>query len=262
MKNKVILFDADSLIYQAIYKVVTFGEIRALLLSGESRYAIEQEILQRGYDRFEKMAFDIFNEIEHDYNIVEIKYFFTNCKRNFRKDISQEYKANRKRNKWVSELRKYLIDYLEGSYASDEYEADDLIYFNAQLYETDDYIICSIDKDLKQIAGLHFDYYQVKLKDENGDYMLDEFGQELKKRKGFTLIDQESAEKLVWEMMLIGDTSDNIKGVKGIGKVKASKLLENRSKWGKLRVLCEQYMNESQDWKERIRINDKLIRFQ
>jgi 5'-3' exonuclease len=62
--------------------------------------------------------------------------------------------------------------------------------------------------------------------------------------------------------MLIGDTSDNIKGVKGIGKVKAGKLLLNRSKWGKLRVLCEQYKQESDNWKERIKINDKLIRFQ
>lgn len=262
MKDKVILFDADSLIYQAIYKVVTFGEIRALLLNGESRYSIELEILQKGYDRFEKMAFDIFNEIENDYNITEIKYFFTNCKRNFRKDISPEYKANRKRNKWVSELRKYLIDYLDGSFASDEYEADDLIYFNAQMYEIDDYIICSIDKDLKQIEGLHFDYYQLKLKDENGEYMLDEFGKELKKRKGFIHIDKIQAQSLIWEMMLIGDASDNIKGIKGIGKVKAAKLLQNRSDWGKLRVLCEQYRIESDDWKNRIRVNDKLIRFQ
>lgn len=48
MKDKVILFDADSLIYQAVYKVITFGEIRALYLSGQSKFAIELEILQRG----------------------------------------------------------------------------------------------------------------------------------------------------------------------------------------------------------------------
>jgi len=262
MNDKVILFDADSLVYHAVYKVISFGEIREMLQNGETKYAIELEILQRGFDRFEKMAFDIFNEIEEDFNITEIKYFFTNCKHNFRKQIEPEYKANRKSNKWVSELRKYLIDYLDGSYASDELEADDLIYFNSQLYDVNDYIICSIDKDLKQIEGLHFDYYQLKLKDENGEYILDEFGKELKKRKGFIQVSKEQGENLIWEMMLIGDTSDNIKGIKGIGKVKAEKLLANRSKWGKLRVLCEQYMKESNNWKQRIRINDKLIRFQ
>jgi 5'-3' exonuclease len=151
---------------------------------------------------------------------------------------------------------------MAGSYASDEYEADDLIYFNSQLYEVNDYIICSIDKDLKQIEGLHFDYYQLKIKDENGEYLMDEFGKEVKKRKGFQYVSKENAENLVWEMMLIGDTSDNIKGVKGIGKVKATKLLSERTNWGKLRVLCEQYKQESDNWKERIRINDKLIRFQ
>ena len=31
MKKKIILFDADSLCYQATYKIITFGEIRELL---------------------------------------------------------------------------------------------------------------------------------------------------------------------------------------------------------------------------------------
>ena len=90
--SKVILFDADSLIYQAIYKVVTFGEIRALLQKGESRYAIELEILQRGYDRFEKMYFDIHNEIEETVQVSETKYFFNlimNVKRTFVRRLSR-----------------------------------------------------------------------------------------------------------------------------------------------------------------------------
>jgi hypothetical protein len=64
MTPKVVLFDADSLIYQAMYRVVTFGEIREMMRKGDSRFSIELEILQRGYDRFEKIAFDILNEID------------------------------------------------------------------------------------------------------------------------------------------------------------------------------------------------------
>jgi DNA polymerase-1 len=255
MKDKVILFDADSLIYQAVYKVISFGEIRAMLLNGESKFAIELEILQRGYDRFEKIAFDIFNEIETQYNITEIKYFFTTCRNNFRKQIDTEYKANRKgkSNKWVNKLRHYLIDYLEGSYASDEYEADDLIYFNSQLLEVDDYIICSIDKDLRQIPGLHYDYYQLKKQDEEGN--------EYKVRKGFQYVTKESAENLIFEMMLTGDVSDNIKGIYGIGKKKAEKLLQGKSTYGKLRVLCNEYKKESSEWKHRIKTNASLLIF-
>jgi 5'-3' exonuclease len=255
MKDKVILFDADSLIYQAVYKVISFGEIRAMLQNGDSKFSIELEILQRGYDRFEKIAFDIFNEIETQYNITEIKYFFTTCRNNFRKQIDTEYKANRKgkSNKWVNKLRHYLIDYLEGSYASDEYEADDLIYYNSQLLEVDDYIICSIDKDLRQIEGLHYDYYQLKKQDEEGN--------EYKVRKGFQYVTKESAENLIFEMMLTGDVSDNIKGIYGIGKKKAEKLLQDRSTYGKFRVLCQEYKKESSEWKHRIKTNASLLIF-
>jgi len=259
--SKVVLFDADSLAYQAVYKVVTFGEIRALLQKEESRYAIELEILQRGYDRFEKMYFDIHNEIEETYNVTDTLYYFTNCKNSFRKKIEPTYKANRKSNKWVSELRKYLLEYLPNSFASDEYEADDLIYFQAQNMNIDDYIICSIDKDLKQIVGPHFDYYQMKVKDENGQYILDSFGKEVKKRKGFLEVTQEQAEHLIFEMMLVGDVSDNIKGIYGIGKVKANKILLNRSKYGKFRAICEEYKKESNEWKTRIKINAQLLMF-
>lgn len=62
-------------------------------------------------------------------------------------------------------------------------------------------------------------------------------------------------------MMLTGDVSDNIKGIYGIGKKKASKLLENKSTYGKFRVLCEQYKKESSEWKHRIKTNASLLIF-
>lgn len=255
MENKIILFDADSLIYQSVYKVISFSEIRAMLQNGDSKFAIELEILQRGYDRFEKIAFDIFNEIETKYTITEIKYFFTSCRNNFRKKIDVEYKANRKgkSNKWVNKLRDYLIDYLDGSFANDEYEADDLIYYNTQMLDVNDYIICSIDKDLKQIEGLHYDYYQLKKQDEDGN--------EYKVRKGFQYVTKDYAENLICEMMLTGDVSDNIKGIYGIGKKKAEKILNGKSTYGKFKAICNEYIKESSEWKQRIKINASLLIF-
>jgi len=249
----IVLFDADSLVYHSIYKVVSFGEIREMLLNGDSRFEIELEILQRGYDRFDKLSIDIFNEIEEKHQITDIKYFFTKCKYNFRKQINSEYKANRKGNKWVGRLRDYLILNLDGSFASDEYEADDLIYFNTQLMDVNDYIICSIDKDLKQIEGLHFDYYQLKVKDDEGV--------EYKVRKGFQYVTKVQAENLIFEMLLTGDTSDNIKGIYGIGKKKAEKLLKDKTTFGKFRVICQEYKKESSEWKQRIKTNASLLIF-
>ena len=256
MESKIVLFDADSLVYQSIYKVISFGEIRSMLKSGKLRFEIEMEILQRGYDRFEKISFDILNEIEEHFHVEKTLYFFTKCKNNFRKEIDPQYKANRKKpNRWISELRDYLIEYWNNSFAHDEYEADDLIFYNAQLLNVNDYIVCSIDKDLKQIEGLHFDYYQLKKYDENGE--------EFKVRKGFIYMDPTDCENLLCELFLVGDACDNIKGVKGIGKAKASKIIESKNtSYGKFKAICEAYKNESEFWKEKLRMNYKLLKFQ
>jgi 5'-3' exonuclease len=258
----IILFDADSLVYQAMYKVVTLREIRELYNVHNDREQVKKEIVLIGEDRFEKMAFDIFNEIEERYTITEIKYFFTKCVNNFKKVLDPTYKANRKSNKWVGRLRDHLIWNLEGTIASDTYEADDLIYFNTQLLNVDEYIVVSIDKDLKQIEGLHFDYYQVKIKDSEGNYIYNEFGKEIKMRKGFDYVMKHEGEHLVYKMLLTGDNSDNIKGVYGIGEKKAEKILYGKSNFGKFIAVAREYQKHGQDWKQRLKTNIKLIKFE
>jgi DNA polymerase-1 len=255
MESKTVLFDADSLIYQSVYKVVDFTELRQMYLNGLQRFEIEMEILQRGYDRFEKITFDILNQIEEHFHVEKTMYFFTKCRNNFRKKIDPQYKANRtKRNKWVNELRDYLLEYWNNSFAHDEYEADDLIYYNSQLMNVNEYIICAIDKDLKQIEGLHFDYYQKKQYDENGE--------EFKVRKGFIYMDKIDCENLLCELFLVGDSCDNIKGVKGIGEIKAKQIIDSKnSTYGKFRAICEAYKKESDTWKEKLRMNYKLLKF-
>ena len=258
----IALFDADSLVYQAMYKVVTLGEIRELYQVHGKREKVKEAIVMQGAERFEKMAFDIFNEIEERHQLTEVRYFFTKCVNNFKKELEPTYKANRKGNKWVGRLRDYLIWNLDGALASDTYEADDLIYFNTVLLDVEDYIVISIDKDLKQIIGHHFDYYQVKIKDSEGNYIFDEFGKEIKMRKGFDYVFQHEADHLIYEMLLTGDNSDNIKGVYGIGKVKANKILADKTNFGKFRSVCEEYKKTGEDWKTRLRVNIKLIKFQ
>jgi 5'-3' exonuclease len=255
-QSKIVLFDADSLVYQSIYKVISFGEIREMIAIGKLRFEIEMEILQRGYDRFEKISFDILNEIEEHFRVEKTMYFFTKCKNNFRKEIYTQYKENRKKpNRWISELRDYLIDYWNNSFAHDEYEADDLIFYNTQLLNLDKYIICSIDKDLKQIEGLHYDYYQLKKYTEDGE--------EFKVRKGFIYMDKTDCENLLCELFLVGDSCDNIKGVKGIGKQKANKIIQSKNTtYGKFKAICEAYKNKSENWKEKLRMNYKLLKFQ
>jgi 5'-3' exonuclease len=124
---------------------------------------------------------------------------------NFRKKVDPEYKANRKAEKpqWLEPLREFLIEEW-GAQVCGGYETDDALGIRATEIGLGKFVICSIDKDLKQIPGDHYNF--VKL-------------------EHFTISDFE-AQQHFWASMLIGDTSDNIRGVDGIGPVKALRALE------------------------------------
>lgn len=121
----------------------------------------------------------------------------------FRTSINPDYKANRKdlvKPQEVKELEWYLQDVL-GAEVIDGYEADDALGWN----QSESTVICTIDKDLDMIPGMHYNFV-----------------------KGLCYyVNQLTALKFFYKQMLIGDTSDYIFGIKGIGPVKAEKLLKD-----------------------------------
>lgn len=134
-------------------------------------------------------------EVEAD----SYKIFLTS-KDNFRKKVYPEYKANRK--KEPPKHLKFLKDYLEANWnavEAKEMEADDYL----AIYQNDNTIICSIDKDLLQITGKHYNFV----------------------KKEFSTIDELEGDRRFYTQLLTGDTSDNIKGIDGVGPVKAGKAL-------------------------------------
>lgn len=124
---------------------------------------------------------------------------------NFRYNVYPEYKANRigaPRPKWEPETKDYLKR-IHNAQVLDGAEADDALGYRA--YELgDDAIVVTNDKDLKQIAGKHYDPVKKLL---------------------FEVTPLEGA-RFFYYQMLVGDTVDNIKGVAGIGPVKANRLLD------------------------------------
>ena len=119
---------------------------------------------------------------------------------NFRYQIYPEYKANRTqpRPRHLEPLREHLVT-VWGARLTHGNETDDQLAMN----QTKDTVICSIDKDLKQIPGKHWDFVKdiyEEISDEEGRIRF-------------------------YKQLLIGDASDNIRGVTGIGKVKAGKLI-------------------------------------
>lgn len=120
---------------------------------------------------------------------------------NYRKDIFPLYKANRKAPKPSN--HPIVVDSIymqddEGTnvvFASNE-EADDKIGIAmTDSVEGHTTICCSIDKDLLQIPGEHYNWV----------------------RNEHKTIDEETARNNFWTQVLVGDSTDNITGLVGLG---------------------------------------------
>ena len=119
----------------------------------------------------------------------------------FRRRIYPEYKAHRlqPKPKHYSAIRAYLQEHYDAEVCT-EIEADDAL----GIHQTGEYsVICSIDKDLKQIPGHHYNF--VKLEHSE--------------------VSVPDGLRYFYTQLLTGDSSDNVKGVWKVGPVKAANIL-------------------------------------
>lgn len=154
---------------------------------------------------------------------------------NFRYQVYPEYKAQRKdkpRPTHEKACRQYLIDSWQAN-LSDGCEADDMLgarqmelkpKFGEPMVKQEGLpfdqwefgsasIICHLDKDLNQIPGWHFNW-ELRRKEN------------IVREKKTYFVTPEEADRFFYYQLLIGDATDNIKGVRGIGPVKASSFLD------------------------------------
>jgi DNA polymerase-1 len=121
---------------------------------------------------------------------------------NFRKEIDPEYKAHRKdkpRPKWLQACREFLVSEWKAK-VTDGIEADDAM----GIAQREDTYICSLDKDMLQVPGMHYNW----VRDEEA-YVTE--------REGI---------KSFWTQMIVGDVADNVFGIRGLGPVKAARILD------------------------------------
>lgn len=149
-------------------------------------------------------------EIKRKFKTDLEPYFFLTGEGNFRDEIATiaKYKGNRdKMMKPVhyQVVRDYFIDQY-GAYVIDGMEADDEVSIRAWhewRNSVDEYVVATIDKDLDQIPGWHYDY----------------------KKHVFYEVDELDGELFFYAQVLSGDATDNIKGCYRIGLKKAEKLV-------------------------------------
>jgi len=175
------LIDADIMLYRAAWKH-------------------EGDDVENAYETIDAM----FEHLFYITNASDYLAFLTG-KGNFRKEIAvtKEYKGNRK-DKIIPEhlnaIREYLIekwqcDVVEGL------EADDALGICQN--EMDNTVICSIDKDLLQIKGYHYNWNT---------------------QESCYVNDYDAWMKL-YEQTLAGDSTDNIVGIPRVGVKTAKKIL-------------------------------------
>lgn len=169
-------------------------------------------------ERYIKLIKDSIKEFNPDYlcNLIDAPI-------SFRKGLYSEYKSQRsEKPKDYYELLqnlKFNLKKLNHAYQSSKtLEAEDLANLFVKNIENCEFIILSNDKDCLQLESEKcriFDYFNKK--DENGNFV--KFRQ-----KSYIDLGLETAQQFLLYLSLMGDNSDNIPGVKGIGKQKALEL--------------------------------------
>ncbi len=178
------LIDADRLAY-------AFGGMK-----DDNGYPVEWQFI------VERIESNLNNILQSVRPVSFTLYLTSDDKSNFRYRVAtiRPYKGHRPSDKpfWYEQIRRHLIANYPTEVASGM-EADDLLGIT-QSHNT---VICSVDKDLNNIPGLHYD--------------------ELKSEKGVYEVSELDADRNFFCQLLTGDRTDNIPGLYGVGT--SSKLL-------------------------------------
>lgn len=207
-KKSIYLIDGSALAYRSHFAMEKSGLTNSDGMPTGACYA------------FVNTMFNLINEKKPDF----ITIFFDGPEKTFRHDMYKEYKANR------PETPPDLIEQLPVMHKIAEsmnipviftpgYEADDGIGTLAKTAEKDGFevFIVSADKDLMQL--LTENIHMVKLgRGKQNDTMLT--AGDVVKKYGI------KAEQVADYLAMLGDKSDNIPGIYGIGKAKAAPLLQ------------------------------------
>ena len=187
-----LLIDADLIVYRiacACEKRFQFGD--EVAISYDEKGAVE------ALERFVQ-------ELLAKFHPEKVVMCFTG-KRNFRYTVLPEYKSNRK-DKEKPKLFHYLKEYCESEYPCFEeptLEADDILGILGSS-DTNRYIVCSGDKDLKSVPCVLYNFLTNTVE----------------------AIDTFMANHWFFYQTLLGDTTDCYKGCPQIGKKKAEAFLQ------------------------------------
>lgn len=167
---------------------------------------------------------------------------------------TKPYKGQRKADKPLHyhNIRAFMLSNYN-CVVSNGLEADDMM----AIYQADDTIICSIDKDLRQVPGKHYSW-SIGARPSMPVYEVDTFGtMELvgkpKKLKATGLMS-------MYAQVLMGDVVDNIQGIEKCGPVMAYDILhECITELELFLATAKKYRESYDDWENKLREHIDLV---
>ena len=188
-----VLVDADIVCFQ-------FASLNEVEYQWDEELASKVIDQDRAIDDLEVFIRDLKKELKAEETI-----FCFSTAPNWRYDVYPSYKSNRKKEK--PSLFYQLKDHVLTNYqckVKPSLEADDVIGIMATL-KPGKYIIASIDKDLNQIPGKHFNWRTGEM----------------------TNVSLEEADRFFYRQVLTGDPTDGYPGCPGIGPKTADRILDD-----------------------------------
>jgi len=230
-EEKILVVDFDSIIHAAIYPRVD---------EGRPEYTLD-EIDSIIMPKIKVKLFSIEEEVGNFFT-VKSTYCFIGSTNNNRKRIDPSYKKNRATPPSVySEVVNKCIKELGVRRASNGLEADDELANISKIYK-EHVILAYIDKDLKQIPGINYNY----------------------NKNTWTLITEEEAAYQLAMQICVGDRGDNVIVNKGCGPSRLSKYIKKgmtKYQYIKGIIKCYKHYNKTLvDVKPLIRKTYKLIK--
>tara|TARA_R110000868_G_scaffold385140_1_gene652890 strand:- start:1335 stop:2057 length:723 start_codon:yes stop_codon:yes gene_type:complete len=179
---------------------------------------------------------ELMQRILHETAAPDYQVFLTGSN-NFRFTHNPEYKANRKdsiKPQWLEQCREHLVVHWKAE-VSDGCEADDLMAI-AQTRNPENTIICTIDKDLLQVVGDHYNFVN----------------------QTFQYVTPLTARFNFYWQFIMGDKADNIKGFDGLMRSTVPKKME----WmvTELQEACLKGEKEAFEWvREQYNDDERLL---
>lgn len=246
-KPRLFLIDGHALAYRTYYALTGAG--------GGDRWLTKSGEPTAGTYGFTSVLLKLLEEEEPEYLAVSF-----DTGRTFRDDLYDEYKATREKmpddlRLQIERIREVVNTFGIPILEAENYEADDVLGTIArQAAEKDiEVVILTGDRDLLQLAS---ENVIIRLAGQKLSEAVDYGPEEVRRRYEL------DPEQLIDQKALMGDSSDNIPGIRGIGEKTSLKLLKEYENldgiYAHLEQVATRYRNMLEDQREQAYLSREL----